>query len=566
MRSPVELLELPYSFTQLRLLMPHQFISEAGQRGVYVSPDQLEALHRARLLVPLLRVRREGRMIASLARQAHVHARQVAHWQPTGRADLVDAANAGRPFDAAAEGFVSRDRRRRRIGEFTYLSSEYVYSPHQLIVLPAIKAGVPLLSANRTGVSNVMDPHWLRSARSQAARLRTVVVALSALEPVYHPRVVERLHIADYAAYDQWIRQLRPLALLRWLRVEPAWLKDEAARLLLRAAGIDPLGAWHELLREADPDQLRLLRGDARSAVDLRIAAEILLLYYECLVASRRASRLPDSGPRGRGPFHGRLKPQRGLDALLTRFGLSPHPSLVLVVEGDTELRLFPRLFEKFGIRTDPDYIAIENMVGATRDLSPLVGYLAPRGQVDERARYLTPTRPLTRVLVISDAEGQLRTTASRERSRMGWVDRIVSTLPREYRTDAARAALNELVFVETWTSADESFEFAHFTDRQLASALLTLQRGPTRPSLQELVSRVASVRRGQGNIASLMPGVSKVDLADALWPLLDAKIDRALARGTERRIPIVRMIDRAIELAQEVPRRGVVIPLRRAA
>jgi hypothetical protein len=42
--------------------------------------------------------------------------------------------------------------------------------------------------------------------------------------------------------------------------------------------------------------------------------------------------------------------------------------------------------------------------------------------------------------------------------------------------------------------------------------------------------------------------------LADELWPLLEAKIERALDRKTERRIPIVRVVDLAAALAHELP------------
>ena len=57
---------------------------------------------------------------------------------------------------------------------------------------------------------------------------------------------------------------------------------------------------------------------------------------------------------------------------------------------------------------------------------------------------------------------------------------------------------------------------------------------------------------------------ISKVALADALWPVLEVKIERALERGTERRVPIVRAVHRAYALATEYPRRNLVIALER--
>ena len=54
--------------------------------------------------------------------------------------------------------------------------------------------------------------------------------------------------------------------------------------------------------------------------------------------------------------------------------GLSPHPSLILVVEGQTEHLLFPRVMDLFPIRRDDEYIRIENAETVNRDLASLHG------------------------------------------------------------------------------------------------------------------------------------------------------------------------------------------------
>lgn len=91
------------------------------------------------------------------------------------------------------------------------------------------------------------------------------------------------------------------------------------------------------------------------------------------------------------------------LDQLLTDFGLSPHPSLLLVVEGPGEADLLPHVMRMFGVRTDRDFIAIENMEGVHRDLDSLVAYaVGPQTEVSDHGRYLEPMRPLTRILVVS--------------------------------------------------------------------------------------------------------------------------------------------------------------------
>ena len=59
MRSPVDLVELPFAFTQRSLLTESAFIREAEKRHVRLRPATLEALHRLKLLVPLLRFSRD---------------------------------------------------------------------------------------------------------------------------------------------------------------------------------------------------------------------------------------------------------------------------------------------------------------------------------------------------------------------------------------------------------------------------------------------------------------------------------------------------------------------------
>jgi hypothetical protein len=321
-------------------------------------------------------------------------------------------------------------------------------------------------------------------------------------------------------------------------------------------------------VREADPERWLRLSGRARSAIDLRLAAEILLSYYEDLARAGRAAPLPtnESARRFvRSDFDRRLKPRGGLDELLTRFGLSPHPRVVVVVEGATEMRLLPRVMELLDIARDDNYIQVQDAEGVSANLSALVAYaIAPRGALEQDGRYIALTRPLTRLLSVTDAEGPRATAAMRAERRQSWIERVLRTLPREQRTASVRASVARLVHVDVWNRGGASFEYAHFTDRQIADAIDALDRRPRRPTLEELVELVGKLRDRHGNLEMLLHGTTKPDLADALWPVLEGRIRRALERGTERRIPIVRVLDRAIGLAHEVPRRNVVIPIDR--
>ncbi|HEX2086452.1 MAG TPA: hypothetical protein VHF89_12270 [Solirubrobacteraceae bacterium] len=569
MRPAVDLIELPFAFTQLRPLMPSQFIGEARKRGVPLDEHQLEALHRLRLLPPFLRVQRDGRAIAALRRSDPRLAHHVATSHPTDVRDLREARAAGRLLAPAAEHFIARRRLVRVIDGRRYRSSEYLYSHHQLVHLPTVRRALPLLRRRRGSETITIDATRasMASAVGEAKRLTEIIVAVSALEAAYHPDVVETLQLPDRHTWDEYRDWREGLAVnwaVKWLGVDPAWIRDAGSELLRLADDIDPLGEWLDVVREADPRAWRRLRGAGRNAIDIRVAAEVLLRHYDDLARARRAPRLPAPVPHRHAQFDTRLKRRGRVDDVLTRFGLSPHPRLLLVVEGATEARFFPRVLRMFGIRTDPDYISVVDREGVGRDIAALIAYAAaPITELERDGRDLRLLRTATRVLVVGDAERPMASAAERERKRGEWVDRLLRTLPPEQRTGPARESLDLLVQVDTWNRHGESFEFAHFSDRELARAIATLDTRRRQPTPSQRVESVRRVRSRAGNLKSVLPREHlKLELAEALWPVLEAKIRRAKRRGTERRIPIVRVVDLATQLATEFPRGTLLIPL----
>jgi hypothetical protein len=385
MRSPVDLVELPFTFTQQSLLTERSFIKEAGTREVKLTPAMLEGLHRLRLLAPLLRVSRDRREILHVQRQNPMLADQVSHWEHTESWSLKEEHRRGRVHDGVK--FIARARLKRTLGSREYEASSFLYSPHQLMSLPRLVAGLPFLSyAN--GVVTGIDTgrHWLEWEQSFAAADRETAIAVSALEPIYLPEILRRLSMpatSEFDRYEVWRQRLKIGSPLRWLGVRPTWLRDTASQLLSRADRIDPLGPWFEVVREASPDRWKLLTGRARSAIDLRIAAECLLRYYEHLAKEGRAEPLP-AKPEGRferSDFEHRLRSKGGVDETLTRFGLSPHPAVLLVLEGPTEMLLVPRVMELLGLRTDDDFISIHDAEGVTKSITSLVGYAISRAE-----------------------------------------------------------------------------------------------------------------------------------------------------------------------------------------
>jgi hypothetical protein len=86
----------------------------------------------------------------------------------------------------------------------------------------------------------------------------------------------------------------------------------------------------------------------------------------------------PDPGPQVSRLERLSARPS-SLDAVLTDLHVSPHPSVVVGVEGATELKLVPRVAELLGVTLDPTWIQIEEFGGTTKDLSLLAQYAAGR-------------------------------------------------------------------------------------------------------------------------------------------------------------------------------------------
>jgi hypothetical protein len=569
MRTSLELFDLPYTFMPLPLVGSEKFATLARDRGVVLDRWRLEALHQLGLLVPLFRVKRPVNEIhASFKRGDEHRAHVLARWEPTRREDLLEAVNEQLLFDPATERFHSRGSFEREIDGYKFESGVYLYSRHQLASLGSVGWLLPSIEWRRRDRSLVarlkLDAELRADVLERARDLRQAVIAIVALEPVYYSRIIGRLSTPvrfDLETFLRWRFELGPCWLLDWFNVDSVWFRERARELLDWAQRLDSLGGWSEVVGAGSPKRWDELKGTPRLVMDIRLAGELLLRYYDRLVREGLATPLPQP-PRTRTPYDLRLKRRRPLDALLTDFGLSPHPQLILIVEGLTERLLVPRVMEKLGVPADDDFISVQDSEGVTTNLGPLLAYLAPQPGEEESGRYVRPLRPLTRFLIVFDPEGPVATDADREERRHVWVERIMRALPREMQTQIVREQVDNLIAIRTWNRRGESFEFAHFTDRQLARAIDKLDHRPRKPSCEKLVELVTQFRANKTNLKPLLKGSGKPELAEQLWPLLERKLDRALAKRTETRIPVVPVIDEATRMAQEYGRGNTVIAL----
>ena len=583
LRSTADLIELPFAFAlrDRELLLPDKFRDAMRERGISVVEQELEALHRTRILVPFLRIARNAREIVATARRDPDAAWYLAYWKPSRPEDFREERAAGRVYDPAREKFSPWGTYRGRLtgdGDLNYHKSVFLYAPFQLVALPLVREVLPHLSWRRNESVGALNVEASRRKRwaSEAQRLREIAFAASAIEPAYYSQVIGFLRLSgsleEAESYYRWRQKLPLQRMLRWLGINAPWLVTAAEELLEKANRIDPLGEWWEVIAQGDFKIWPKLRREALSAMDFRVAAEVLLRYHDDLVDAGKAKAPPERPERWPRPLDYRLKPRRSIDALLMKFGLSPHPRLVLVLEGPTELLLVPRVMRFLGLRIGGDFIAIESAEGADRDLSPLLAYLAPKFEEPRDERFVLFARRPSRFLIVLDPEGKVSTVEQREKRRKDWVKRIMRTLPVELkktaeRSEIVREQMEQFVFVETWRSRQsESFEFAHFTDLELAEVIHALDARTPRPSVETLRKAIASVRAKHRSLDPILhdAGICKPAHAEALWSKLERKLIRARTRGRLDAIPVVRVIDRATRLANEWTGQNIAIALER--
>lgn len=393
---------------------------------------------------------------------------------------------------------------------------------------------------------------------------------LSALDTMYRPRITNMISGVTLQEWERYENSFEPEAMLKSVGWTPDQVRSAAEALLGAAHHIDPLRDWFGLVQLCLPAQWEKLRGDALVAMDHRMAAEILLLYYDDLVAKRVASPLPEIPPYAWHPLCERLRPdQAHLDRILMKYGISPHPSLVIFLEGQTEMFMFPRVMDFLGIPRDPSFIQLHNAFGTGAQISRYALYVAPPTFGEAQDDYVSFTRPPTRFLVVFDRENQFKEAVTAEHERQKWIGEIAVAINEQYALQISRDDLEWLVQVVTWESG--SFEFANFDNAEISQGLydacLSLGFTPTRRLQEEEIETVRQSDRQ--DIERLWEGtdfcrparrkLSKLVFARAAWPILEHKIKSALERGAIETIPVAKVVFDAADLAREVRRHNVI-------
>ena len=431
--------------------------------GVNLLESQLELLHRRRLLVPLFRV----------------YSRQVEASEPPNLGRFV-TGRTGDVHSAKAEGRL-RDPSKIRFRPWPKPgpTAGVLYSWYQLLALRQFGPWVGHFKCRRAGDRVEWElPPTISMGVEIAHITRALAIILEVLSPRYRPQIVKkfsippsidplekRLEIQEHVRSSPTSASSEQVLLSR---IEPRVLLAQAEDLLFHARHFDPLGDWHQVVRAGTPNRWEDLKFDALQAMDWRIAAEMLLLFYEDLAEQGLADPLPEPSKMWHAPRHDRLKTDYlKRSETLQRFRLENAPAVLVVVEGDTEGYIMPRALD-WALGPDTGLVDIVNIEGIDKDVS-LIARAITTPKLDQqqshRGRLL---RPLTALVVAVDQERRYGSPEKQQSQRDKIVGAIRKSMPEADQTPTVLEDLQRLVVVETW-GEEGSFEFAHFTNQELA-------------------------------------------------------------------------------------------------
>jgi hypothetical protein len=447
-KSSVDIASMPWAFTQHQPLDTANFIEEAARRGVQLRPQTLRALYRAKVLEPFLYVnsRRVGPVPPPTGEEPQrggTRLQQLRYARDRGRLSAL----VGLPF---------RGRLRFDNGKVTDPPDWWnglIYSWYQLMICPDLNRLLCHLKGWRTARGTVvihLEPGPILLSRSD--RLRTIAVALTALEARYLPKLDPewlQLSNADPEEWQRYRETFDPTAVGTQLGYSAEQARQDAEWLLGRGKNLDPVGeSWSRLIRRAPQNAWEELKDNALSALDYRIAAELLLLFYEDLAARGHAEPLPDIPHTGWHPLHERISDrEQTLDQDLADLGISPHPRVILAVEGETEGVHAPLVWQELGYPDSPELMRLL-MLGGVDKNPVMVAAFAAAPLVGERAPSAQPAwlmiKPPTRLLIAVDPEGTLFAPDKIEQTRRKMLDEIRAVLRAQGVANPNPAELDE--------------------------------------------------------------------------------------------------------------------------
>ncbi|MDP1720764.1 MAG: hypothetical protein Q8L08_07205 [Candidatus Nanopelagicaceae bacterium] len=555
--TALALLRIPHCFSQAGLLNTEEFLKEAKLRGFEVDLDQLQSLYHHRLLIPMYRVGDTE----SLKRQIAVNA--AGGMNTHGR--TIDAAQRGTIHDCAEEGWSASSpfQKPAEVTERNWWNG-FVYSSWQLPDLNFALQRLILLGQGE-------EPSTFEIDFSLRGRKRAI--ALSALSTHFLPEILGTLTLTT-GDQDEEVWSFRSSVQVSDLLVlsgfEPKQLSADATWLLGNAGSRDPMSSWWPLIRHSRGQGWEKLGGVTRDCVWQRVAAEVLLRAHEELASDDLIGALPDLNlSKWRNSLHDRVTPRESntkpLEFELAEYNLSPHPRVLLLVEGQTEMIQIPRLLAQFGL-DESNRVRVQNCHSS--EINPqLISRYAITPRLGPKYGEVQLVAPPTALVIAMDPEGRWSTSKKRKAERRSLQSAIREEVEWQYRALAETGSdshlgtikqedLDFLVTIFVW--GDDKYELANFTDDELFWALTVLAEGKTgartgSPSWEsEVRSALKKARAKHYDIGvtfkQLRIREDKVGFSEILWPLLLEKLEKELSTG-EILTPVVQLVQKVREL-----------------
>jgi hypothetical protein len=557
--STVRVAEMPWVFSQNHPLDTSSFISEAKRRGFDLDLSMLRELYRHALVVPFVYIsdRRVGPVPPPVVSEPFPNSSRLA--------ELRSARDKGRLLDLASIPFRPRLHFERQDADPRRWWNGLIYSRYQLLALPelcSVLATSRRHLRDRRVISRLPKPD--NFFMIQAARFHRISTALTVLEARYLPKLdpeLIQLNTTSFTEWGEYRDSFDPIGMSQLLDYPASQSREDAEHLLVRARRIEPVGSgWGKLMRRAPHKNWRDLKDASLIAMDYREAAEILLLFYEDLASRNEAEQLPVIPKMGWHPLHERLSCRDNtLDENLMQLGISPHPRVVLAVEGEAEEIHAPLVWKALGFPDAPELMRLLKLGGVDRDLQKVAALAAAplvSGKIEGTNSWRL-IKPPTRLLVAVDPEGaQFGTPQKVAKTRDNILKEIRSVLKAQGVESARASELDELVQIRTWS--ESCYEFSHFTDEELADGIMNVHSTINRMTRDDLI-RALAVERARGKDIKEVWSQwdrrdrrpSKVDLAHALWPILQQKIERAKIDEDAQPPAIAVVVDDAYHIAQ---------------
>ena len=442
-------------------------------------------------------------------------------------------------------------------------SQEAFYSIFQIDHLEMVLQGMTLsvhlesyLERERTGSESDCAENsgrWLDLADRHAEHIRThefrcsLAMLCQYISDRYYPQAQTdqrniRLSVSEVLAgwitmrsfdwdWEDYVRNWRPTRAERLFDLTPEKLKRAYQAMALAQSSCDPLSKWYQLVQFVAVAEREKLQGAALRAETLRSAAYMLRLLYKDLYEQE----LPHPNEAHATVINWipeleiREDRRRYLEFVVNRYRLNPQPTLVLLVEGESEIVMIERIFrEYFGASVGTHSIELVNLQGiGSATGKKKDNYSALLRLID----YLHHHQ--TFAFLILDNENDAKKMKDELKNRKSiHHDRRYVTRPE---------------YIKIWRS---SLEIDNFSATEIAQALTKAARNKSVFSRTE-VTEAKGKKRPASELSTLYEqktgrGLGKRDMANILT---DIMMEPASSRAIANR-PMVKVLERVVKLA----------------